>query len=60
MDKLKPCPFCDDEFPYVYQFMTNFFEYRYAARCENCGAMSAPCKTPDEAKEKWNRRADNG
>lgn len=56
LEKLKPCPFCGDEHPFVNKIKTNFFEDRYAVMCENCQSMGKYCKTEDQAIEAWNRR----
>ena len=54
MDELKPCPFCGGE--------AAFLGETQSIKCKQCGGMfivTNPFTTRLEAKEAWNRRADN-
>lgn len=62
MNKLKPCPFCEESEPV--QMMTrigkNGWRNRYYVLCEydsgGCGASSGWYHSEEEAAEAWNRR----
>lgn len=54
MAELKPCPFCG----YSNIRLTNWGLYR--CWCPNCKAQASDEITAKEAKEAWERRADNG
>lgn len=57
--KLKPCPFCGGE-AFVFSRQPLFGkEYIYAAICLECCASSKRVRTPGEAIEAWERRADD-
>ena len=54
MDKLKPCPFCGGE--------AAFLGETQSIKCKQCGGMlivTNPLTTRLEAKEAWNRRAND-
>lgn len=54
MNELKPCPFCGGEAAFV---------GTATIKCKSCGGafiITNPCISRLEAKEAWNRRADNG
>lgn len=59
MDRLKPCPFCGDEFPVIRFFKSTG---TYAIQCNHCQTMfSMDCAAGrDRSKEvtiaAWNRR----
>ena len=57
--KLKPCPFCGDDMPFVNEYKTNFFETRFYVVCEICQSKGKSCKSRKEAIQSWNRRVDN-
>ena len=54
-DKLKPCPFCGGTGAL---HSLDMCETLYAV-CMKCGARTRPHDTAEQAKEHWNRRADN-
>lgn len=56
--KLKPCPFCGGKAAAIWNGASN--ERNYCVRCWECGAETSVYKSEKEAKEAWNRRADNG
>ena len=60
--KLKPCPFCGGEAAAIWNGAFNEGNYwvRYRGRCWECGAETPIYESEKEAKEAWNRRADNG
>lgn len=55
MEKLKPCPFCGDDKPYVYQSLTRAGRVS-AVNCSKCGARGAQKKKAEDAVELWNHR----
>lgn len=56
--ELKPCPFCGKSKAKIhYPYFTDTY---CCIQCYECYCTTALFKTPDEAAEAWNRRADNG
>lgn len=56
---LKPCPFCGSE-PEVRDLERQFDRYECLCMDYDCDAIVATYgSTPEEAAEKWNRRAGN-
>lgn len=51
--KLKPCPFCGGK-------ALALGHHVFWIRCLKCGAETTSCCSLEQAKEAWNRRADNG
>lgn len=56
---LKPCPFCGGKAEVI--FLPEYKYKPYATTCVTGGCMAAifPLRTPEEAEEKWNRRAEH-
>lgn len=62
-DELKPCPYCGDAEPGVYEALHSDDKvYRYLVECATCGASvyGLPCtsdvRAVESAIEAWNRR----
>lgn len=57
MPEIKPCPFCGSENWAMFDCNSG----RYCVLvCEDCAAQGPYGSTEEEAKEAWNRRADDG
>ncbi|MBR1437353.1 MAG: Lar family restriction alleviation protein [Synergistaceae bacterium] len=57
-NKFKPCPFCGCDDIGIWYDDEDFNGYQ--VYCESCGYMSIHYDTPEEAREAWNRRANDG
>ena len=56
-EQLKPCPFCGST---DLNFFCDVESGTYMVRCRNCSTLFKQYHAvKDEAKEAWNRRADN-
>ncbi|MCC6483316.1 MAG: Lar family restriction alleviation protein [Armatimonadetes bacterium] len=53
--KLKPCPFCGRELP----FLSHYDEGYWLVQCTQCFAKTLRCPTEESAADAWNRRADS-
>lgn len=64
-DKLKPCPFCGgegviDTHSFFSDKTKDFTDKTYGVVCVECGSRSNQFyPTKKEARQMWNRRADN-
>lgn len=66
MSELKPCPFCGDDWNLMvfeydhHRWLSNTFVSRYKVVCGCGGCMdNGDFATEEEAREAWNRRANN-
>lgn len=62
MDKLKPCPFCG-KIPILFENKFDLKNVLYGYYCSGDEFHSCEIgyfKTPEQAKEAWNRRANDG
>ena len=63
MTELKPCPFCGKKVSVILYWEGRINGYQYQVVCDvyenGCGASGRYCDTVEEAKEVWNRRAEN-
>ena len=63
MTELKPCPFCGKQVWYHYDSFDNVFKFKHltAKDRDNCIVceMWIKAKSLSDAREKWNRRADD-
>lgn len=57
--KLKPCPFCGGTAGAIGDGAFDE-DNCFWVRCWECGAETSAYESVEEAKEAWNRRADNG
>ena len=64
-NELKPCPFCGKPVRFIYNSFDNAFKFSHknGEDEENCcviGEIWIKGKSLADAREKWNRRTDNG
>ena len=61
MSELKPCPFCGSRANIDKHILKGLFNTKefYSASCYLCGVRTRLVFTEEDAKELWNRRADD-
>lgn len=57
---LKPCPFCEATYISLRDDSECQKKFPFYAECQNCGARSGVCDSPETVFELWNSRSSEG